>query len=384
MKTSNISNIIHPDVMSRTKSPITDSQKEFFLPPLSVNEIIEADVLERVGDRTLLIVLKKAKILADSRIPLRGGEKITVKVEQLHPRVVLRFMQNEKETEYSKLSDYLRYYRSNPKVLYDLFMKLDKVFNQENLGELVSHLGKENIENIQKILESLMISKESLNDKLFLKNYLYKFGYLLEKGIKDSAGRGITKTANFNDFSQNLKALLIKMSDRLRLFTENRSLSAIEKLSGFIDSSIRTIESHQVINYLFQEHEGKYLFQIPILFPEKMGWAEIFIKFENKNSEGRDQQKQKCVMFLLNMDALGDIIVEAKIMQKNIGCILKCKHNELRNFILPFFDELRAKLKDMEYKVDYLECIVDTDILEGDQYCDFHDLLAQEKIDLLV
>lgn len=384
MKMPNIFNLVHSDLISQIKSPITDSKKEFFLPPLSVSEIVEADVLEKVGDRKLLILLKTAKILADSEIPFKGGEKITVKVEQLHPRVILRFMQNEKKTEDSRISDYLRFYRSNPKVLYDLFMKLGKVFNQESLGELVSHLGKENIKNIQNILESLMISKESLNDKLFLKSYIYKFGYLMEKGFKNAVNRGLVKAVNLNDSSQNLKGFLIKVSDNLKLLTETRNLPAAEKLSAFINSSLKTIESHQVINYLFQEHEGKYLFQIPILFPENMGLAEIFIKFEDKNSEGRGRQKQKCVMFLLNMDALGDIIIDAKIVEKNIGCILKCKHNELRNFILPFLDELRERLKDLEYKVDYLECVVDTDILERDEYREFQGLLAQGKIDLLV
>ena len=174
------------------------------------------------------------------------------------------------------------------------------------------------------------------------------------------------------------------MSDELKLLTEARNLPAAEKLSAFVTSSLKTIESHQVINYLFQEHEGKYLFQIPILFPENMGLAEIFIKFEDKNSEGMGRQKQKSVMFLLNMDALGEIIIDAKIVGKNIGCILKCKHNELRNFILPFLDELRGSLKDLEYKVDYLECVVDTYILERDECREFQCLFAQGKIDLLV
>jgi hypothetical protein len=335
MKMPNTLNFVRSNLISQIKSPITDSKKEFFLPPLSVNEIVEADVLEKVGDRKLLILLKTAKILADSEIPFKGGEKITVKVEQLHPRVVLRFMQNTEKLQDSTIADYVRSYLSNPKAVYNLFIDLGKVFNQESLGEVASHLGKENIENIQNILESLVISKETLNNKLFLKNYIYKFGYLMEKAFKNYINRGLFKAANLKDSSQSLKGLLNKMSDMLKLLTETRNLPAAEKLSDFINTSLKTIESHQVINYLFQEHEGKYMFQIPILFPEKMGFAQIFVKFEDKNSEGRGRQKQKCVMFLLHMDALGDVIIDAKIMEKNIGCILKCKHNELRNFILP-------------------------------------------------
>ena len=69
MKMPNIFNLVHSDLISQIKSPIPDSKKEFFLPPLSVSEVVEADVLEKVGDRKLLILLKTAKILADSEIP---------------------------------------------------------------------------------------------------------------------------------------------------------------------------------------------------------------------------------------------------------------------------------------------------------------------------
>ncbi len=384
MKMPNTFNFVRSNLISQIKSPVTDSKKEIFLLPLSVNEVVEADVLEKVGDRKLLILLKTAKILADSEIPFKVGEKITVKVERLHPRVVLRFIQNPEKLQDSGIADYVRFYRSNPKAVCAFFLELSKVFNQEGLGEVALHLGKENIENIQNLLGSLVISKETLNDKLFLRNYIYKFGYLMEKGLKNYINKGLFKTANLNDSSQSLKGLLINMSDKLKLLMENRNLSAVEKLSDFINTSLKMIESHQVINYLFQEYEGKYMFQIPILFTEKMGFAEIFVKFGDRNSEGREQQKQKSIIFLLHMDALGDIVIDAKIIEKNISCILKCNDNNLRNFILPFLDNLRKKLKDLKYKVDYLECVVDTNILKKDECSEFQYLFAQEKVDLLV
>ena len=384
MEMSNIFNSISSDLISQIKSPITDSKKSF-LPPLSVGEVVEADVLENFGGKKLLILLKMAKILADSEIPFKRGEKITVKVKQLYPKVVLHFMQEGKKTKNSKIDDYVRFYRSNPKALHDLFVEIGKEFNQDSLGDLLSLIGKQNIKNIENILESLMISKESLDNKFFLKEYIYKFGYLIEKGFKDVVNKNpVDRAATLKDSSQTLKGLLIKISAKLKLLTETRNFPAAEKLSNFVKSSLKTIESHQVINYLLQEHEGKYMFQIPILFPESMGLAEIFVKPGDKNSENRDRQKHKSVLFLLNMDALGDVVIEAKIVDKNIGCILKCEDSNLREFILPLLDGLAKRLGDLEYKVDYLKCIIETDILKKDEYRELQGLFAQDKVDLLV
>ena len=121
MKMPNTFNFVRSNLISQIKSPVTDSKKEIFLLPLSVNEVVEADVLEKVGDRKLLILLKTAKILADSEIPFKVGEKITVKVERLHPRVVLRFIQNPEKLQDSGIADYVRFYRSNPKAVCAFF-----------------------------------------------------------------------------------------------------------------------------------------------------------------------------------------------------------------------------------------------------------------------
>ncbi|NIA11261.1 MAG: hypothetical protein GWP10_16445 [Nitrospiraceae bacterium] len=372
------------DPFLQIKSPIMDLKRGFFLPPLSVGEVVEADVLGKFGHRKLLILLKMAKILADSEVPFRQGEKITVKVEQLHPNVVLRLMQNQHKSEDRLIADYMKFYRSNPKALYDLFMELRKVFNPDDMGKAIPFLEKKNIQSMGNILEALMISKKNLDDRFFLKNYIYKSGYLIEKELKKTVNNSLVKTTNLKDSSQTLKGLLIEISDKLNLLTKTGHLPGAERLSKIVNSSLKTIESHQVINYLFQEHEGKYIFQIPILFPNDMGLAEIFIRPGDKKLDKRDPKRQKSALFLLNMDALGDIVVEIKIIEKNISCILKCEREDLYNFMLPLLDGLRESLNGLGYKVDYVKCVVEKDLLKRNEYHEFQNLFAQEKVDFLV
>ena len=352
-------------------------RKAEFLPPLFVGEIIEAEVVKNIGDRNMLIMLKNAWILADSGLSLEEGKKITVRVAQLHPRVILRIARNEKSGN-SRIMDCLRFYRSNPNALFEFFMS-----SQEKLDEIASYLGKENVENIQRMIKSLIISKGNIENNLFFKDYIFNFGYLTENKLRNAVDRRFCKTANVKDVSQNLKGLLVKLFDKLQLLTESRNPPAAEKLAEFVNLFLKAIESHQVINYLFQEHDGKYMFQIPMLFPEDMGIAKVFVKFEDMDSEGKGCQKQKSVLFLLSMDALGDIVVETKIVRKNIGSVLKCKDKNVRDFILPFLKELGGKLMTLGYNIDYLKCVVDPDVLEARDECrEFQSLYTQEGVNL--
>jgi hypothetical protein len=305
--------------------------------------------------------------MADSGLLFKEGEKIAVKVTQLHPGVILRIVQNEISQNF-RFMDYLRFYRSNPNALFEFLIKGIERFSPENLGELAAHLGKEDIKNIRNVLKTLIFSRESLKNPLFFKDYVGKFGYLMEK----------------KNASQNLKGLLIRMSGRLQLLMETRNLPAAEKLAGFVRSSLQTIDSHQVINYLFQEYEAKYMFQVPLLFPENMGLAKIFVKFGDRDSKGKGRRNEKTVLFLLNMDALGDIIVEAKIKTKKIGCVLKCKDENICDFIRPFLKELGDRLMIMGYEIDYLKCVTEKDNLKIKGENEFQNLFAMEGVDILV
>jgi len=349
------------------------------LPPLSVGEVVEAEIMESARYGKALILLKSSPVMAYSGLPLKKGEKIAVRVAQLHPGVVLRIVQNE-ISQKSRLIDYLRFYRSNPKALFEFFIEGVDRFSPEKLGELAGHLGKEDVRNIQNILKSLIFSRESLKSPLFFRDYVYKFGYLMENELGKALKRRSGGTINT---SQNLKELLLRVSGRLQSLMEIENFPAAEKLAGFVRSSLQAIESHQAVNYLFQEYEGKYMFQIPLLFPENMGMAEIFVKFGDRKSKGR--RGEKSVLFLLSMDVLGDIVVEAKIKTKKISCLLKCGNENVCDFIRPFLKELGDRLMTLGYEIDYLKCVTEKDNLKiKNEHREFQNLFALEGVDILV
>ncbi|MBW2632005.1 MAG: hypothetical protein JRC90_09670 [Deltaproteobacteria bacterium] len=348
------------------------------MPPLSVGEVVEAEIVESARYGKALILMKNSPVMVYSGLPLKKGEKIAVRVAQLHPRVVLHVVQNE-ISQKPRLMDYLRFYRSNPKALSEFFMEGIDRFNHEKLGELAGRFEKEDVRNIQNILKSLIFSRESLKSPLFFRDYIYKFGYLMEKELRETLKR---RSGGTTDAPQNLKELLLRVSGRLQSLMEIENLPAAEKLAGFVRSSLQTIESHQAVNYLFQEYEGKYIFQIPLLFPENMGLAEIYVKFGDQ--EGKGRRKEKSVLFLLNMDVLGDIVVEAKIKTRKIGCVLKCGNENVCDFIRPFLQELGDRFMALGYEIDYLKCVTEKDNLKiKNEHREFQNLFALESVDIL-
>ena len=360
--------ILTPTIPAHNSNHLLQIQKKAeFLPPLSVGEVVEAEIIETSRHGKALILLKNSRVMVDSGPLLKKGEKIAVRVMQLHPGVILHIVRNE-VLQNSRLMDCFRFYRSNPKAFFEFLIEGIHRFSPENLGELAERLEKEDVKNIQNVLKSLMFSKKSLKHPLFFRDYVSKFSCLTEK----------------KNVSQNLKGLLIKMLGRLQLLMETRNLPAAEKLAGFVRSSLQVIDSHQVINYLFHEYEGKYMFQVPLLFPENMGMAEIFVKFGDRDSKGKGRRNEKNVLFLLNMDVLGDIIVEAKIKTKKISCVLKCKDENICNFIRLFLEELGEKLTALGYDIDYLTCVTEKDDLKVKaEHREFQNLFALESVDIL-
>ncbi len=337
----------------------------------------------RQGKTTIL--LKGMTVTVDSEVPLLKGERVTVRVARLHPGVILRIIQGG-IIEKAGLLDYLRLFRSNPEALSDLLVEGNRQFSPDTLGELAAHIGIDDAKRLYHMVRSLLFSGESLKNPLFLREYLHTLGYLMEHArgetLKGKTGRGQSPT----DSSPNLKGILMKVADRLQPLLRTGDFPAAEKLAGFVRSSLQAIHSHQVINYLFQEHEDKYLFQIPLLFPENNGRAEIFVKFGDRDSPGDTRGGGKKILFLLNMDALGEIIAEAGISGNKINCVLKCADGDIGDFIKPFLQELGGGLAALGYEVESLQCVVshrDTSEIRETVSREFQDLFTLDEIDLL-
>jgi hypothetical protein len=354
---------------------------------LSVGEILEARVIEKLGDRNMLITLKGIKMPADSGVTLNEGDTIRVRVESLHPQVVLRII-GAAGTEESGVADYLRWHRANPDALSQMITEGFSLLTGGNLGKILRYIPEEDLQRISKMFKLLVLSPETKGGN-FVKDYLGNLGMLTESQLRKimEGGPGI-KEGDFKP--QSLKGLLMKLSEDIQnLLMKRETLDhdvviTLTKLSEFVDSSLKTIESQQIINFILQEAECKYLFQIPILFPDSVRKGDIFVECDrDKKNEGHKGQYR--VIVFLSMDVLGDMIVEVKLEGKTIGCLIKCKDQEICNFVSSFLKELRNVLLTSGCEINTMTCVVGRDLM-GEKIEYYHDLIvyAREVVDIFV
>ncbi len=349
--------IISPD---RSDNLFRIQTKGNMLPPLSVGEIVKAEVIEQFGDRNVLILLKGKRITADSALMHNKGERVKARVEQIQPRVILRIVGNQTSPS-SVIRENIGFYRLNPTGLIDFFNEVNRIFSQKDLGNLFSLLGKENMTTILKMVQSLTLSQSTLNTGFF-KDYIYNLGYLMEKELGEALTRKFGKASAVKKASHNLKGLLLALKNKLHGLTTDKKHHGVEKLLRFIDLSVKSIEAHQVSNVVLQERDNVYLFNIPMLSPDGMGLAEIFLKFDGKDAKGSGQKKTCKMVCMFTMDALGDIIVETTIEEPKLKCDIYCQDQTICDFIIPFLAEIKERLDAIGYEASYVTCVIGKDM----------------------
>ena len=77
----------------KLNQPQIHSKNSIPFPGISIGEILEAGVIGKMDDQKILITLKGISMQADSEVQLNAGDKIQVRVEDIHPQLVLHIVE---------------------------------------------------------------------------------------------------------------------------------------------------------------------------------------------------------------------------------------------------------------------------------------------------
>ena len=326
---------------------------------LSVGQIFEAIIVEKAGPSRFVLTTQDHSFLANSDLPLSKGEKLMVRVEQLSPQIILRAV-NRQEASSLIVNEYKSTYRSNPDALRDMFAMGRDILNQKALMDLLPEKAKEIIRNILKIMDVSVFSPASLKNLLFVKDYVANLGLLLEynlrKMIQEKGENGSLRPG------ETLKGFLMKLSEELRPqftgdnITGKEDVQKMAQLAKFTETSIKTIESQQMINVSYKANDANYILQIPILFPEEIRTADLFIETE-KECEGGNAGKRYHVVMFFNMDALGEMMVDASLEGNKLGCVFKFDDPESKVFFSAFLGDFENAVSLLGYECNFIKCM---------------------------
>jgi hypothetical protein len=356
------------------------------MPPLTVGERLNVLVLSDSHNRKTLLQIKNSTLPAETPLPLRSGETLTVQVDQLHPTLVLRTISAE-EPEISRINEFLKFYRSNPGALKEMIVSLKALFGEGTPHPLSRFLSKPEAQNLHKILTRIIISEDNIANPLFLKDCIAALGLTGErrllKALSDPAALAEKKSG------ATLKEVLLKLSaERSAVQTTPGDNEPdgfrIRQFTDLADRAATVIESLQIVNVLAQEQDGLFMLQIPVQFPDGLRMQELFIETDRENGK-RDAGKQCRILLFLDMDALGELAVDMGLAEGTLHCALKCPDQKVFDFLQPLLPALGQALSGIDYEIGVIQCVVDRNIGSWKQdFLQDHSLFTRNSIDVSI
>jgi hypothetical protein len=327
-----------------------------------------------------------SSIIADSPAPLQLGDKLTVRVDQLHPTLVLRII-GQPEEETLKISAFVKLYRSNPDALKDVLTGFRELFSGNKLDGLAIPLNPKTLLALSNILGKIIISKDQVGNPQYLKDCVAALGLTVErdllKALSDPAlliaGKGAT-----------LKEILLNLSSDLQGSDVKGHSSKTDmplQVDGFfrlVDQALKVIESLQIVNVLAQEQDQLFAFQVPFQCADGIRMQDVFIETDRDGNGPVNGRRYKVVLFI-DMDALGEMAVEAGLQEGKLQCTIRCHNQDTIDFMADSLPELQDKLADLGYVAPKVQCTLDRDLRSWKQ--DFlleHRLYSQNTINVCV
>ena len=334
-----------------------------------LGETIEATVLEKLAGNKYGVALKNAHIPATSNTPLNIGEKLTVKVESLQPQIVLNIIGNKNQSGNSTINGNLLQWRTNPEALVQVINKFMEIAKLLKGLDLPITFPESDVGKLIKLFDDIILSRQTRNKPLFLKDFVSRTGLLLESSLKQTAG-DLSQKSVPRPLDDNLKALLLKMSSaahetlRGNPKPDSELISKLTNIMAFADEALKTIEVNQVINSVFQDSDNGLLLQVPVALADGFRLVDIFIKPDGKDEQEKKNFSSCTAALFLDLDILGKIVVNAGFREGGVNCIIKCEREEIRALIGNNLEELKNSLLQTGYRVGYIDCVQEEGLAE--------------------
>ena len=325
-------------VPSSTISLQPDSNTSIY-PNLSENEIVKGKVLKSFSLKSVLLLIKGRRIMAETHMPLREGSVISLKVEEVQPNPVL-------------------------KLLGTINQSIETINTSMILNGLKENLWKTIFENIdccilpdkdKKLFKALI---DDVSKKLFLKPNPDLLRELVDKsGIGWEAKLKEIITSKTDYSKTNINELITGDLKGLG----SKFISLMEGKSDLFERFVSTIKNLQLLNQFGLEQERKIFIPIPFQFPDGLFTAgQLLIHLnENKKEDGDGKEKDKeffKISFLLEMTRLGPLRADLVVRKKQINGRFLIVEEKAKNIIEKQLPSLIESLEKKGFVILHFDC----------------------------
>lgn len=320
-----------------------------------------AQVIAKLGDRQALLLFRGRPVLVRTSDPLEEGSEIQVRtIRQGRTSEVNRVFANPPKGDslIVRLSDNLMMgYKPASEwmgAIWDALRLVDGrmhdiILRIIPLDEETNPFSIPTLDKQERRLPPHQIKDFLLNRGLNYESKVVKWASGPQSELNEKASFYLNDT-------KGLALFFIRMLRALRV-GQPLLKSDVQSLLVKLEEGLQRIEQQQLLNAIAMRDDDFLTLSFPVEFQKERTTVHIRLGKRAKGpKKGRDQNRRE-VVFLLELQALGKIRIDALLKSKSISIKIGIARKDIVSFVKPFLPELKERLGRSGFQVQSLDCL---------------------------
>jgi hypothetical protein len=286
--------------------------------------------------------------------PIRIGENVLVKATSSKASVGFQILNPENQTtkiDGATLKSYLPAKQDTGKMLTNLESILNK-----NLDLGKYKIDFDVVQRLKETLKVLIPKADTVPDGTRLKEQVDRSGINYEAKVKQAVDEGLILDRK-PILSKDLKGQLLELQGKLENFLAKEggqlppaTQRTISETFQQVKLASDNIELQQLSNQLSKQEQNPLVLQIPDPLLPETRTAKLYIRDSQREEGGKSGDKKVFHMvFLLNLSAIGDIRIDAKLNGTNLVADFSSENNNVIDLIKSGSADLQKKLEELGF-----------------------------------
>ncbi|MBI3756352.1 MAG: hypothetical protein HY267_00090 [Deltaproteobacteria bacterium] len=307
---SKIAQVAPNSLLEIAPKPVPSSAQ---LPPLSLGQAVEAEIVDELADGLVLVNIAGAFLTAEASDALPLGGRFAARVEQLQPQVVLRVLVGTEEGDESEdgsnvqaeaaklLRAAIPHHASAAESLREL---------TQELASFIEHSPQEsippNLLKLQNLIKTIL-PEQGPPTAVQLAAFIRDSGLQYESKLLHAAESSPQDLLHVAE--KDLKGVLLQS-------LLCHGAEEFESIASSITHHLEHIESQQAMNILAQAKGAPCQLQIPLFIGQSMATTYLSIERDGSGAgerEKREKGEEYNILFALDLEHFGQTRIDARI-----------------------------------------------------------------------
>lgn len=306
---------------------------------------MEGFVSRQIDHNHIVIRVQEQEFNAETQIPLPTGAKVSLRVEEVAPRVVLRLAPAGEEAMGSEILSFIKKALPFNIPLDQLASRVASLLSSPE-GKMPARV-QEAVNFLSELVNRFSLPLPSNPEEI--RGLISSAGLFWENRLKGAVEEG--KAGDLKDRVRgDIKGVLSVLKQELeQASAESGEIGTRRQMGDLlkgVDSYLRKIELYQLLNASSSEEGQRFHLVLPFMFGQDFCFGELDLSLPEEG-KGESSKEESALTFLLSWPEGGKVRIDVKVREERILGQFQTNDPKWKGLLEEGMEELAAKLQSL-------------------------------------